>query len=85
MGHIGYCTTEKYLHVADAEWHRATFALFVDEPDPSVEQTVDLESRLGPPSPRRSSKPAGAFLCPSTPPSTTDPGRYHITDRDVEK
>ena len=28
MGHKKYATTEKYLHLADAERHRATFALF---------------------------------------------------------
>ena len=32
MGHKKYATTEKYLHLADAERHRATVALFA-EPD----------------------------------------------------
>lgn len=31
MGHKDYSTTQKYLHVADAERHRATFALFAIE------------------------------------------------------
>jgi len=32
MGHKKYATTEKYLHLADGEWHRATFALFANVP-----------------------------------------------------
>ena len=31
MGHKNYATTEKYLHLADSERHRATFALFSDD------------------------------------------------------
>ena len=31
MGHKDYSTTQKYLHVADAERHRATFALFTGQ------------------------------------------------------
>jgi len=40
MGHKDYSTTQKYLHVADAERHQATYALFASEVDLSAGQAL---------------------------------------------
>lgn len=44
MGHKNYATTEKYLHLADAERHRATYALFADETGRSAEPASIYEA-----------------------------------------
>jgi len=44
MGHKNYATTEKYLHLADAERHRATFALLVNETGRSAEPSSIYEA-----------------------------------------
>ena len=43
MGHRDYSATQKYLHVADAERHRATFALFSDETEKIAEPSIVYE------------------------------------------
>ncbi len=44
MGHKNYATTEKYLHLADTERHRATFALFAGETGRSAEPSSIYEA-----------------------------------------
>ena len=44
MGHKNYATTEKYLHLADTERHRATFALFAGETGGGAEPSSIYEA-----------------------------------------